>query len=316
MPAMTMKAIMFAALIACTAGAEMPQKEKEELHRAEMNYKTQMQYQGHYPKEAIALKKEYEAQVARIKKEFEAKNPKPVMFLADADSMKMKAALREAKDDYLTQMQYQGQYQKEAAELKRQYEQDVARIKSEYASQGTSLMLLGETACGNEEADLQEAKNSYKVQMEYQGAYPSEANELKEEYASQVRRIKSLYASKDCGSDAVLLAASPNCAEEAGDLHEAKQDYKIQMTFQGDYPEEAKELKQEYEQKVLKLKKQYATCHSGDAKALGLAATSNATGTNLLLLGTCAISALLGAVVTGAAMRVHKTGIHGTPLLA
>merc|ERR1711981_593993 len=136
---------------------------------------------------------------------------------------------------------------------------------------------------------------------EYQGAYPSEANELKEEYASQVRRIKSLNASKDCGSDAMLLAARPNCAEEAGDLHEASQDYKIQMRFQGAWPEEVQELKQEYEKKVLKLKKQYATCHSGDTKALGLAATSNATGTNLLLLGTAAISALLGAVVAGAA---------------
>merc|ERR1712072_1259988 len=92
-------------------------------------------------------------------------------------------------------------------------------------------------------------------------------------------------------------------------MGEARQDYKIQMTFQGAWPEEAKELKQEYEQKVLKLKKQYATCHSGDAKALGLAATSDATGTNLLLLGMSVISAFLGAVVTGAAMRVHKAGM-------
>jgi hypothetical protein len=125
---------MLAALIAGTAGAEMPQKEKEELRRAEMTYKTQMQYQWKYPKEAEELKKEYKAQVARIKSKFESNQSKPVMFLATPDSMKMKAELREAKDRYLTQMQYQGQYPKEAADLKRQYEKDVARIKSGFAS--------------------------------------------------------------------------------------------------------------------------------------------------------------------------------------
>lgn len=80
--------------------------------------------------------------------------------------------------------------------------------------------------------------------------------------------------------------------------------------------EEAKELKQEYEEKVLKLKKKYATCHSGDAKAVGLAASSDAAGTNLLVLGTALISALVGAAVTGVAMRIQKKDVHGTPLLA
>jgi len=321
-----MKAMLFAVLLTCAVAADMSQQEKEELQKAKTKYETQMHYQGQWdpvwPKGAASLKRGYEAQVARIKSEFESNNTKPVMFLAPAESTKMKAALRSAKDDYLTQLQYQGEYPQETAELKHEYKERVAQIKSEYASQGVALMLLGESACGNEEHDLQEAKSNYNIQMgyvqeateRYHGNNTKEENNMKEEYAKQVRRIKSFYASKGCGATMMLLAA-PNCGEEAGDLHEAKQDYNIQMTFQGAYPEEAKDLKQEYEAKVVKIKKQYATCQSGDSKALGLAASPETTGASLLLV-TSVISAVLGAAITGVAMRVNKPGAYSAPLLA
>jgi hypothetical protein len=273
-----------------------------------------MQYQGQYPNEAAGLKKEYEDQVAQIKRKFNSTTPETVVLLATSDSMEMKAALRKAKDEYVTQMEYQGQYPQEAAELKHQYETKVAAIKSEYASKGSPLMLVSENACGDEEKDLQEALNNYKIQKGFQGAYPDEAEELKEEYASQVRRIKSLYASKECGANMMLLA-SPNCGEEQGDLHEAEQNYKIQMVFQGAYPEEAKDLKQEHAANILKIKKQYAACHSGDAAALGLVADDGSTsGVHLLVIGTAAISSLAGAIV--AFISVRKTNTRSTPLLA
>jgi hypothetical protein len=104
---------------------------------------------------------------------------------------------------------------------------------------------------------------------------------------------------------------------EAGDLHEAKQDYKIQLTYQGAYPEEAKELKQEYDDKVAKIKKQYAICHASDKNvSLGLTENADVTSTPLLLLGTAAVSALLGAAVTGVTMRALNKGTRYARLLA
>jgi hypothetical protein len=308
-----MNTFIFVSLLICAVAEDMPVKENSELQGAERNYKTQMQYQGQYPEEAIALKKEYKAQVARIKSKFNGTTPEAVMFLATSDSTAMQAALQNAKEDYVTQMHYQGQYPEEAAELKDQYEKKVARIKSEYASKGSPLTLLSEGACGDEESDLQEALNNYKIQKGFQGAYPKEAAELKEEYDSQVRRIKSLYASNVCGSS-VMLLASPSCGDEDGHLHEARQNYKIQMFFQGAYPEEAEELKQDYAQKVTKIKAQYAACHSGEATDLGLAATRPSGDISLVLFGTAAISSCLGAVF--AYMFVRKTEARSTPLLA
>jgi hypothetical protein len=303
-----MNKIIFVSLLTCAVAEDMPSKEKSELQQAKTNYKTQLQYQGQYPREAIALKKEYQAQVARIKSKFNA--TETAMFLATSDSREMKAALRQAKDDFVTQMQYQGQYPGEAVDLKKEYEKRVAHIKNEYASKGSPLTLLREGTCGEEEIALKEAHSNYKI---YKGANPSGAAELKNEYAAQVRLIKSLYASKECGVTMMLLA-SPSCGDEDGDLHEAKQNYKIQMVFQGAYSGEADDLKQEYAQNVMKIKKQYAACHSNKAADLGLADNWPSTGTFSIVFGTAAISGCLGAVF--AYIFVPKTDARSTPHLA
>merc|ERR1712187_718813 len=122
------------------ASADESGEEKDALRRAKQNYKTQMQYQGSYPKEAQELKEEYERKVAKIKSKYEAPsdsssdgaNKEPLLLASADESSAEKDALRRAKQDYKTQMQYQGSYPKEAQELKEQYDRKVAKIKSKY----------------------------------------------------------------------------------------------------------------------------------------------------------------------------------------
>merc|ERR1712187_807750 len=111
------------------------------------NFKTQMQYQGFYPKEAAELKQEYTKEVATIKSKYANATSEPLLLAsADDTPVEERDALREAKQNYKTQMQYQGSYPKEAAELKQEYERKVAAIKSKYAAATAVFALVGVAA--------------------------------------------------------------------------------------------------------------------------------------------------------------------------
>merc|ERR1719502_9613 len=69
--------------------------------------------------------------------------------------------------------------------------------------------------------------------------------------------------------------------EEKNQLREAKTNYNIQMKFQGQYPDEAKELKQEYEKEVARIKSQWN-------------ASSNLAGAPLMLASASDVPAVIG----------------------
>merc|ERR1712019_303247 len=87
--------------------------------------------------------------------------------------------------------------------------------------------------------------------------------ELKEEYDRKVAKIKSKYeapadsSSDDANNEPVLLASADESSDEKAALRRAKQNYKTQMQYQGSYPKEAQELKEEYDRKVAKIKSKY-----------------------------------------------------------
>merc|ERR1712217_274359 len=100
-----------------------------------------------------------------------------------------------------------------------------------------------------------------------------EAAELKQEYDRRVAAINSKYVTPERNAThaaaAPLLLASTGVTpvEEQKALREAKQNYKTQMQYQGHYPKEATELKQEYDRKVATIKKKYAAVAVGSVLA-------------------------------------------------
>lgn len=197
-----------------------------------------------------------------------------------------KAALREAKENYKTQMKYQGHYPEEAAELKQEYHDKVAAIKSEYQAKDDQtnaepVMLASVDATSDEEKHaLLAAKRNYKAQMQYQGHYPREAAELKQEYNHKVAAIKAQYqtTSDHGGAEPVILASAGISDEGKTALYAAKQNYKTQMQYQGHYPKEAAELKQEYNDKVAAIKSRYAgASNSGGDEPLLLASADESS---------------------------------------
>merc|ERR1719230_859623 len=119
--------------------------------------------------------------------------------------------------------------------------------------------------------------------MQYQGAYPEEAKELKQEYKKEVAKIKEEFAPTAAPSLLLIAGTAASKDQEKRDLKEAKENYKMQMEFQGAYPDEAKELKQEYKKEVAKVKEEFAP---KAAPALLLAAGVAAPqGQELLLAG-------------------------------
>merc|ERR1712187_980654 len=148
----------------------------------------------------------------------------------------------------------------------------MGKIKSKYEAPSDSSsndannepVLLASADESSEDKDARRrAKQNYKTQMQYQGSYPKEAQELKEDYERKVAKIKSKYAapvdstSNDQSNEPLLLASADESGEEKDALRRAKQNYKTQMQYQGFYPKEAQELKQEYERKVAKIKSKY-----------------------------------------------------------
>merc|ERR1719408_674744 len=105
------------------------------------------------------------------------------------------------------------------------------------------VFLASVVVAETERTALKEAKENYKTQMVYQGAYPEEAKELKQELQKEEAKIKEEFAAPAAPAAPALLlaegAATP--AQEKRDLKEAKENYKMQMVYQGAYPEEAKE---------------------------------------------------------------------------
>merc|ERR1719335_40251 len=104
-----------------------------------------MMFQGQYPKEAAELKRDLEKEKARIKREFNTSEGSAVFLASEPASQEPeeeKNQLREAKENYKTQMMFQGQYPKEAADLKRDLEKEKARIKMEFnTSEGSAVFL-------------------------------------------------------------------------------------------------------------------------------------------------------------------------------
>merc|ERR1719399_2747739 len=167
-------------------------------------------------------------------------------------------------------MQYQGQYADEAKDLKRQYEQEKVRIEKRYQAANSSspqdLLQLAATspqrnANAQEQAALREVKEGYKIQMQYQGQYADEAKDLKRQYGQEKARIEKRYqaANNSAPQDLLQLAAtSPQGnanAEEQAALRAAKEGYKIQMQYQGQYADEAKGLRREYGQEKARIEK-------------------------------------------------------------
>merc|ERR1712019_58525 len=157
-------------------------------------------------------------------------------------------------------------------ELKEEYDRKVAKIKSKYEAPADSssddannepVLLASADESSDEKDALRRAKQNYKTQMQYQGSYPKEAQELKEEYDRKVAKIKSKYedradsSSNDANKEPLLLASADESSEEKDALRRAKQNYKTQMQYQGFYPKEAQELKDEYDRKVAKIKSKY-----------------------------------------------------------
>merc|ERR1719214_76578 len=144
-------------------------------------------------------------------------------------------------------MQYQGQYADEARDLKREYEERKARIEKRYRAANTSaphdLLQLAAASSQNsdnaqEAAAIKEAKENYKIQMQYQGQYADEARDLKREYEERKAQIEKRYraANTSAPQDLLQLAAassqSSDNAQEAAAIKEAKENYKIQMQYQ------------------------------------------------------------------------------------
>merc|ERR1719333_1481593 len=165
-------------------------------------------------------------------------------------------------------MQYQGQYADENKDLRREYEQEKARIKKRYQAANSSapqdlLQLSATSPQGNanaqEQAALRGAKEGYKIQVQYQSKYADEAKDLKRKYEQEKVRIEKRYqaANSSAPQDLLQLAAtSPQGianAQEQAALRGAKDGYKIQMQYQGQYADEAKDLKRQYEQEKARI---------------------------------------------------------------
>merc|ERR1719235_2084513 len=136
-------------------------------------------------------------------------------------------------------------------------------------------------ADAQEQAALGEAKEGYKIQMQYQGKYADEAKDLRRQYEQEKAQIEKRYeaANSSAPQDLLQLAAtSPQGnanAQEQAALRGAKDGYKIQMQYQGQYADEAKDLKREYEQEKAQIEKRYQAANSSSPQdLLQLMATS------------------------------------------
>jgi len=212
-------------------------------------------------------------------------------------------------------MQYQGFYPKEAAELKQEYHKKVAAIKSTYAHQepkaaaadaGDSTLLLAEEEPKSEAERMhdQQAREEGRLREEMKreaAQLAAERSHLKtrlhEEQAREEKRLREERESerhRARPTEPLLLAGVDGSEEEESALREAKQNYKNQMLYQGHYPKEAAELKQEYQKKVMDIKSKFAVPPT---------------------TGVFAASALVGIALTLTSMRLRIATVKHEPLL-
>merc|ERR1719235_592621 len=101
-PGITMYVVVFSAIVASTMAAASLREEKNQLREAKENYKTQMMFQGQYPKEAAELKRDLEKEKARIKREFNTSEGSAVFLASEPASQEPeeeKNQLREAEGE-------------------------------------------------------------------------------------------------------------------------------------------------------------------------------------------------------------------------
>merc|ERR1712107_979730 len=103
-----------------------------------------------------------------------------------------------------------------------------------------------------------------------------------------------------------------------GDLHEASENYKIQMRFQGQYPKEAALLKQGHDKDVQRIEAEYPSCSSKPSNPptamLGMGLPSYGGSTPILFGAVAAVSALCAAMAL-AIMRFRTPSALSKPLL-
>merc|ERR1719281_1875173 len=108
--------------------------------------------------------------------------------------------------------------------------------------------------------------------MQYQGQYADEASDLKREYEKRYQAANTS-APQDLLQLAAASSQNSDNAQEAAAIKEAKENYKIQMQYQGQYADEARDLKREYEERKAQIEKRYqAASNSAPQDLLQLAA--------------------------------------------